>query len=229
MKKFAKAGARVCFTYLYQQEEAKETERLCCDCGNNNVQGYCVDGKNEEEIRCFIESVIQLYGRIDILINNAGFISRRLFCDMNNEVWNKSIETNLNATMYYCKYVLNIMTQQEDGSIVNISTVCAEQPIRGQAAYSTTKSAIESFSKVLALEYGQHHIRVNVVSPGFILSGSPKHMTGEQIQSVIENIPLKRAGYSEDVANAVLFLASNKASYITGSNINVSGGNHLKS
>nr|WP_297936210.1 SDR family NAD(P)-dependent oxidoreductase [uncultured Lachnoclostridium sp.] len=230
VEEFANAGANVCFTYLNQEESAKELEVQYKGVTDIKVEGFCVDGRVESDVKAFVEQVLKQYGKIDVLVNNAAFISRRNFEDMNEEVWNKSIETNLNATGYFCKYVLNSMKSHNAGAIINISTVCAEQPCRGQAAYSSTKAAIEALSKVLALEYGPNHIRVNVVAPGFIMSGTPKqkHMTEEQVQNVEDSIPLKRSGYPKDVANAVLFLASEKASYITGDVIHITGGNHLK-
>ncbi len=225
--KFAEAGAKVIFTYLSNEEKACEVIETANKKYGILVDTKQVDGRCEREVKKFLDYISEKYGHIDVLINNAGYITRRNVEDMTDDIWLNSIDTNFNAVMYFCKNSLKLM-KHGNSSIVNISTVCAEQPLKGQAAYSTTKSAVETLSKVLALEYAKYKIRVNVVSPGFIMTEKKKMMSEQDIQNVIESIPLKRAGNSDDIANVVMFLASDDSSYITGANIPISGGNHLR-
>ena len=225
--KFAEAGAKVIFTYLSNEEKACEVIETANKKYGILVDTKQVDGRCEREVKKFLDYISEKYGYIDVLINNAGYITRRNVEDMTDDIWLNSIDTNFNAVMYFCKNSLKLM-KHGNSSIVNISTVCAEQPLKGQAAYSTTKSAVETLSKVLALEYAKYKIRVNVVSPGFIMTEKKKMMSEQDIQNVIESIPLKRAGNSDDIANVVMFLASDDSSYITGANIPISGGNHLR-
>ncbi len=225
--KFAEAGAKVIFTYLSNEEKACEVIETANKKYGILVDTKQVDGRCEREVKKFLDYISEKYGHIDVLINNAGYITRRNVEDMTDDIWLNSIDTNFNAVMYFCKNSLKLM-KHGNSSIVNISTVCAEQPLKGQAAYSTTKSAVETLSKVLALEYAKYKIRVNVVSPGFIMTEKKKMMSEQDIQNVIESIPLKRAGNSDDIANVVMFLASDDSSYITGANIPISGRNHLR-
>lgn len=225
--KFAEAGAKVIFTYLSNEEKACEVIETANKKYGILVDTKQVDGRCEREVKKFLDYISEKYGHIDVLINNAGYITRRNVEDMTDDIWLNSIDTNFNAVMYFCKNSLKLM-KHGNSSIVNISTVCAEQPLKEQAAYSTTKSAVETLSKVLALEYAKYKIRVNVVSPGFIMTEKKKMMSEQDIQNVIESIPLKRAGNSDDIANVVMFLASDDSSYITGANIPISGGNHLR-
>lgn len=167
-------------------------------------------------------------GKIDILINCAGYISRGFFLNTTEDVWKNTLDSNVNSIFHYSKYVLKHMILQKSGCIINISSVSAHFPAKGQAAYSTSKGAIESLTKALALEYGKYNIRVNTIAPGLIETEVVKTISPKVKSEILTKTPLGRFGRADDISNLALFLSSERASYITGTQILVTGGRHLE-
>lgn len=139
-----------------------------------------------------------------------------------------TLDSNVNSIFHYSKYVLKHMILQKSGCIINISSVSAHFPAKGQAAYSTSKGAIESLTKALALEYGKYNIRVNTIAPGLIETEVVKTISPKVKSEILTKTPLGRFGRADDISNLALFLSSERASYITGTQILVTGGRHLE-
>lgn len=226
VKAYAREGCKVFFTYLHSEDEAKSlveelrNESLCVDCCK-------VDNRSDEEIASFVKEVIKKYKKIDILVNNAGFISRGLFLNTTNQIFEKTVETNLYGTISFCKYVIKHMILNKGGSIINISSRSSSQPSPGQSAYSLSKAAIDSLTKTLAIEYGKYGIRVNTIAPGLVESDILKSMTDKRKEDIIKMTPLAKNADPNDIANAAIFLSSDLASHITGIQLMVTGGRHL--
>lgn len=225
VRAFAEAGARVYFTYLSNKEKAHIiVENLSKKYFTKTFQ---VDGRNYSAVEEFIKDILKENKKIDVLINNAGFIPRSLFLQTTEKIWHKTIDSNLTSVYNYCNIVLKYMMLQKSGVVLNISSVSAHQPDRGQSAYSTSKGAIESLTKNLAIEFGAYNIRINTIAPGLIETEIVKTISSETKNNILKKIPLKRFGIVEDVSNAALFLASDKAEYITGIQFMITGGRHL--
>lgn len=226
VRAFAREKCKVIFTYLNSEEKAKELEeemrsQLLC------VEGYRVDNRASDEISAFVKKVAEKYKRIDVLVNNAGFISRGLFLNTSNEVIEKTVETNTYGTVNFCKAVLKYMMLNKSGSIINMTSVSSLQPSVGQAAYSLSKAAIESLTKTMAIEYGKYNIRVNAIAPGLVDTDVVKSITEKRKKEIQKYTPLGKNASTDDISNAAIFLASEMASHITGIQLLVTGGRHL--
>lgn len=223
---FCSEGCRVYFTYL---NSAKNTHDLCAILKKKrkNVFSMQVDNREREQIEKFVSSVIEIEGQIDVLINNAGVIPRGLIFDTPMETWQKCIETNMYGVIHYSKAVLKSMVLKKRGVILNISSISAQRPVIGQAAYSASKAAIESLTKAFALEYGKFNIRINTIAPGLIETGNVKTITQAIKDSNLEKTPLKSLATVGDICSAAYFLASDMAKSITGIQLVISGGRHL--
>ena len=159
-----------------------------------------------------------------ILINNAGITSDQIFLRMKNEDWDNVINTNLNGVFNLSKIFVKNMIKQKEGRIINISSISGLMGNPGQVNYSSSKAALNGFTKSLAKELGSRNITVNCIAPGFIETDMTSYIDENQKNKLLETIPLKRLGKSEDVAKLVSFLSSNEASYITGQTISIDGG-----
>ena len=159
-----------------------------------------------------------------ILINNAGITSDQIFLRMKNEDWDNVINTNLNGVFNLSKIFVKNMIKQKEGRIINISSISGLMGNPGQVNYSSSKAALNGFTKSLAKELGSRNITVNCIAPGYIETDMTSHIDENQKNKLLETIPLKRLGKSEDVAKLVSFLSSNEASYITGQTISIDGG-----
>jgi 3-oxoacyl-[acyl-carrier protein] reductase len=168
--------------------------------------------------------VLEDFGSIDILINNAGITKDNLLMRMNEEDFDKVIDVNLKSVFNMTKAVLKPMLKQRHGSVINISSVVGVKGNAGQANYSASKAGIIGFSKSMALELGSRNIRTNVIAPGFIETEMTAKLDEKTVDGWREAIPLKRGGSPEDIANACVFLASDLSSYITGQVLHVDGG-----
>ncbi|EPY28761.1 3-oxoacyl-[acyl-carrier protein] reductase [Strigomonas culicis] len=164
---------------------------------------------------------------IDILVNNVGITRDMLFIRMKDEEWNDVINTNLNSVFRITKFVLHNMMKKRWGRIINITSVIGSIGNKGQANYAASKAAISGFSKSLAKELGSRGITVNCVAPGFIDTDMTKAISQEKIDLILKQIPSGRLGSDDDIAYAVSFLASSKASYINGTTLHVNGGMHM--
>jgi NAD(P)-dependent dehydrogenase (short-subunit alcohol dehydrogenase family) len=184
------------------------------------------DISDEDQSRRLIEQTIEHFGRLDILINNAGITRDRTFRKMTPDEWRAVVETNLNGVFYCIHAATPHLIEQRDGQIINITSVIALSGNIGQANYAATKAGIIGFTKTLALELARYNITVNCVAPGFIETDMLAKVPDEYREKILERIPLHRFGTPEDVAKAVRFLCTD-GDYITGEVISVNGGIYM--
>ena len=221
--KLANMGVKMAVNYNTSEEAAKEVAKTINDQGG---EAFIVraDVSNLEQVTAMVDKVSEAWGHVDILVNNAGIISDGLLLRMSDEAWHKVIETNLNGTFYCTRAVLRSMVRQRWGRIINIGSVVGIRGNIGQANYTASKAAIIGFTKAMAKEVATRDITVNTVNPGYISTDTVAGLTQEQKDRIMTWIPQGHFGETEDVAHMVAFLASNKASYITGQAISVDGG-----
>tara|TARA_B100001142_G_scaffold89951_1_gene91715 strand:- start:4388 stop:5128 length:741 start_codon:yes stop_codon:yes gene_type:complete len=222
-KELAKAGATVLINYANSKDSAlKVLEEIVEGSGKGEVVGFDVSDYSivEEKIKYLIEK----YEKIDILVNNAGITRDSLFMRMKESQWDEVFETNTKGVFNCTKNVVRMMLKNQYGKIINISSVVGEMGNPGQVNYSSTKSALIGFTKSLAKELGSKNINVNAITPGFIETEITEVLSDSIKDKYKEIIPLSRFGKPEDVAKAVLFLASDDSSYITGEVLKINGG-----
>mgnify|MGYP001266952975 FL=1 len=186
-----------------------------------------MDVTSKDDVADVFQAIRDKYGPVSTLVNNAGITQDNLFIRMKNEEWDEVINTNLNSIFRVTKESIKDMVKSKYGRIINIGSVVGLSGNPGQVNYASSKSALLGFTKSLAREFASRNITVNIISPGFIETDMTKKLTDEQQTSITKSIPLSRLGNSDDVANLAMFLASDKASYITGENINVNGGLYM--
>lgn len=189
--------------------------------------GMLLNVIDPESIHTGLAIVKERYGMPTILVNNAAVTQDNLLLRMKDDEWNKVIETNLNSIYRLSKACLRDMLKERWGRIINISSVVGVTGNPGQVNYAAAKAGLIGFTKSLAQEVGSRDITVNVVAPGFIDTDMTRHLPEEQRTLLLEKIPIQRLGQPEDIANAVVFLASNAASYITGQTLHVNGGMYM--
>lgn len=219
----AKQGYNIALNYRKENEELENTKKEIEEIG---VQVLAVKGDvaNFEECENFVKQVIERFGQIDVLVNNAGITKDMLLMRMKKEDFEQVIDTNLVGTFNVTKNVVPYMMKARSGRIINISSVVGISGNAGQTNYSASKAGIIGFTKSLAKEIASRNILVNAVAPGFIETNMTDVLKDDVKQEIAKNIPLKRMGTAQDVANVVKFLASDDSSYITGQVINVDGG-----
>ena len=219
----AKQGYNIALNYRKENEELENTKKEIEEIG---VQVLAVKGDvaNFEECENFVKQVIERFGQIDVLVNNAGITKDMLLMRMKKEDFEQVIDTNLVGTFNVTKNVVPYMMKAHSGRIINISSVVGISGNAGQTNYSASKAGIIGFTKSLAKEIASRNILVNAVAPGFIETNMTDVLKDDVKQEIAKNIPLKRMGTAQDVANVVKFLASDDSSYITGQVINVDGG-----
>ena len=220
---FVKQGANIAFTYRSSDEKAKalEDELSANGC---KVKGYKSDASNFEAAQQLAVDVLEEFGSIDVLVNNAGITKDGLLMRMSEDDFDRVMDINMKSVFNMTKAVLRPMLKQRKGSIINMSSVVGVKGNAGQANYSASKAAINGFTKSTALELGSRNIRCNSIAPGFIETEMTEALAEEQIQEWRNAIPLKRGGTSEDIANSALFLASDMSAYVTGQVLHVCGG-----
>ena len=185
---------------------------------------FQLDVTDVESVDSVVKKIIDETGGIHILVNNAGITQDNLFMRMKPEQWAQVIDVNLNGVFHVTKAVIRTMVKQHSGRIINISSVVGFSGNPGQVNYSSTKSGLIGFTKSLSREVGTRGITVNAVAPGFINTAMTQALNKSQQQAILSQIPLGRMGEEKDIANAVAFLASEEASYITGTVLHVNGG-----
>tara|TARA_B100000674_G_C37774058_1_gene883978 strand:+ start:161 stop:898 length:738 start_codon:yes stop_codon:yes gene_type:complete len=191
----------------------------------DNVITKRFDISNHSSIEKFIDECDDIFhNKIDILINNAGITQDNLAIRMKDDEWNKVLDINLTSTFFLSKNVLKKMLKNKNGKIINVTSVVGHTGNIGQTNYTASKSGLIGMSKSLALEYGKKNIKINCISPGFIKSDMTDKISENYKDILKEKIPLARFGVPNDVANAVIFLSSSMADYITGETIHVNGG-----
>ena len=220
---FTQHGANVAFTYSSSVEAAEELEQELTNMGVK-AKAYKSNAASFEEAQELIANVSKDFSSIDILINNAGITKDNLLMRMSEEDFDKVIEVNLKSIFNMTKAVQRTMLKQRHGSIINMSSVVGVKGNAGQSNYAASKAGIIGFSKSMALELGSRNIRTNVIAPGFIETEMTAKLDEKTVQGWRDNIPLKRGGSPEDIANACVFLGSDLSSYVTGQVINVDGG-----
>lgn len=216
-------GAKVVVNHRNSPEGAEEVVTAIKSGGGEAVM-IQADVAQSSEAQRLIKETIDSFGQIDILVNNAGTTRDTLLMTMKDEDWDLVLRTNLSSTYYCSKAVMRPMMKKRSGRIINITSVVGLSGQAGQTNYAASKAGIIGFTKSLAKEVGSRHITVNAVAPGFIPTALTEVLPPEMIQSLITNTPLGRMGTVEDVANVVLFLASNEAAFITGQVLTVDGG-----
>lgn len=221
--KLAEHGAHVAFTYRSSKTEAEALEKELIALGVK-AKAYQSDAADYASTEKIVEDVVAGFGSIDIVVNNAGITKDTLLMRMSEEMWDDVINTNLKSVFNVTKAVQKTLLKQRSGSIINISSVVGNSGNAGQANYAASKAGINGFTKSIAKEIGSRNVRCNSIAPGFIETEMTHGLNEDQKKIWLENIPLKRAGTPEDVANLVVFLASDMSSYITGQVFNVCGG-----
>jgi 3-oxoacyl-[acyl-carrier protein] reductase len=222
---FARSGANimVCYPFEGERSAAEETaEQIRAE--GASVMIFQADVRSSEEIDQMVESMIKSWGSVDVLVNNAGITKDKLLIKMSDEEWQSVIDINLGGTFRCSRRVSKEMMSKRYGRIVNISSVMGLQGNAGQSNYSASKGGIIAFTKSMAKEFGARNITVNCVAPGYISTAMTSVLPETVRQSFINRVLIKREGSPEDIMQAVLFLASDQASYITGQVIVVDGG-----
>ncbi|HIY75787.1 MAG TPA: 3-oxoacyl-[acyl-carrier-protein] reductase [Candidatus Sphingobacterium stercorigallinarum] len=220
---FAQQGANVAFTYLSSVEKGEALEKELQQYGTQ-VKGFRSDASDFQQADALITDIVEEFGALDIVVNNAGITQDGLLMRMTEEQWDQVINVNLKSIFNVSKAASKVMMKKRSGSIINVSSVVGIQGNAGQANYAASKAGIIGFSKSIAKELGSRNIRTNVVAPGFIRTEMTDVLDPKVVAGWEANIPLKRAGAPEDVANACLFLASDLSSYVTGQVLPVCGG-----
>ncbi len=219
----AKAGAKVAFVYRSSKESADAMVSELSDAG---LEVFAIQGDvaSKEDAERIVEEVVNKWERLDILVNNAGIIKDGLLAIMEKDAWQSVIDTNLTGVYNFAQSVMRQMMSQRYGRIVNISSVAAEFGNQGQVNYAASKGGIQGLTRCLATEVGRRNVTVNAVAPGFIETDMTEAVRNAAEGEIKKRISVRRLGLPEDIANAVLFLASEEASYITGHVLTVDGG-----
>ncbi len=220
---FAAQGAHVAFSDLKYDEKAQELEKEIQQLGVKG-KGYASDASSFSESEKLVDEVVVDFGRIDILINNAGITRDTLLMRMSEDQWDDVIRINLKSTFNLTKAAQKYMLKQRSGSIINMSSVVGMGGNAGQANYAASKAGMIGFTKSVAQELGPRNIRCNAIAPGFIETDMTASLPEDVKKGWAEKIPLRRAGQAQDVANVAIFLASDLSSYVTGQVIAVCGG-----
>ncbi len=221
VKKFVSLNGNILATGTKEEK----LDSLKNEFSNINITKF--DISDHSKIEEFIEDASSKLSGIDILINNAGINLDNLSLRMKDNEWKKVIDINLGSTFFLCKYAIKKMLKNKFGRIINITSIVGHTGNLGQSNYSASKAAIIGMSKSLAIEYAKKNITINCVSPGFIQSKMTENINDNIKELLISKIPMSRLGTGEDVSNAVAFLSSEAASYITGETIHVNGGMYM--
>ena len=220
---FCAEGALTTITYARSKEQADAfvEEMRSKDYDLTAIQADCA---NKVEVENTISTLIDKHGRIDVLVNNAGITKDQLLLMMSDDDWNSVINTNLNSVYFSTKIALRHMLKKRSGVVINLSSIAGSRPGKGHSNYAASKGGIEAFTKSIAAELGARNIRINAIAPGLIetdMSQFVRDAAGDEIKN---QIALRKFGRPEDIANAVAFLASDAAAYITGEILHVDGG-----
>ena len=220
---FAKAGYDVAINY---RRSAEKAAALVDEIKAYGVNAICVqaDVADSAQVKLMFEAIRSELGAVDILINNAGIAHTGLLTDMTDDEWQRLINTDLSGTFYCCREALRDMIRAHSGVIINIASMWGEVGASCEAAYSASKAGVIGLTKALAKEVGPSGIRINAVSPGVVMTDMMADYTQDEINALKDETPLNALGTPEDIAEAVLFLASEKARFITGQVLSVNGG-----
>ena len=222
-RRLAEAGVKVGVNYLSSPESAEEVVSSIISAGGEAlmVEG---DVSQEEPAKSTVQQVVSNWGRIDILVNNAGINRDRLLLRMNTDDWDQVIQVDLRGAFLCTRFVMPHLIKQRSGRVVNISSVVGISGNPGQANYAAAKAGLIGFTKSVAREVASRNVTVNALAPGYIATGMVEKLSEAAREKILSRIPMGRFGVAEDVSEAVVFLCSNGASYITGEVLTIDGG-----
>jgi len=220
--KLAESGATVALAARNQEKLNQTVQQITVKGGHGAA--FALDVADEEQIKSAVKSALAQFGKIDILVNNAGITRDQLVMRMKRADWDAVLHTNLTAAYLCIQQVIGSMLKQRWGRIINMTSVFGQMGQAGQANYASSKAGLIGLTMAIAREVGSRNITCNAVAPGFIETAMTSGFSEEFKQNALKNIPLGRIGTPQDVANAVAFLASEDASYVTGHVLNVNGG-----
>src|SRR5688500_3060399 len=223
---FGKKGATVVLSYAGNEAAANEAVKLC-EAAGGKAKAIKFDVADTKAGAEAIDSVVKEFGRLDVLVNNAGVAIDGLIMRFKDEDWDKTLDTNLKGAFGLIRAASRPMMKQKGGSIINLSSVVGEMGNGGQAAYASSKAGLIGLTKSIARELASRNIRINAVTPGFIATDMTAKIPEDAKAKMLENIPLGKLGSAEDIANAVLFLAGDTGAYITGEVLKVNGGMYM--
>ena len=221
--KYAENGYDVVINYVSDKTDVTSLEKEFKEKGVESLI-LKADVSKQEEVQELVDKVIEKFGKIDVLVNNAGITKDNLLMRMSEEEFDKVLEINLKGTFLVTKAVTKYMMKKRSGSIINLSSVVGVAGNAGQCNYSASKAGIIGFTKSIAKELASRNIRANAVAPGFIETDMTNVLTDTVKESIYNQIPLKRMGNAKEVAELIYFLGTEKSSYITGQVINIDGG-----
>mgnify|MGYP003298573915 CR=1 FL=1 len=224
--KFASEGADVAFTDLVIDDNAKATEAEIAAYGVR-AKGYASNAANYDDTHNVVNEIMKDFGRIDILVNNAGITRDGLMMRMDEKQWDAVITVNLKSAFNFIHAITPIMMRQRGGSIINMASVVGVSGNAGQSNYSASKAGMIGLAKSIAKELGSRGVRANAIAPGFIITDMTAQLSEEVRESWAKQIPMRRGGTPEDVANVATFLASDLSSYVTGQVIHCCGGMNM--
>lgn len=222
VRRFAEQGASVAFTYRSSSAAADALAKDLEQHGNP-VKAYQSDASSYEQSETLAKTVLEEFGRVDILVNNAGITRDTLLLRMTEEHWDDVVQTNLKSVFNLTKHLLRSMMKNRGGSIINMSSIVGMTGNAGQANYAASKAGIFGFTKSVAKEMGTRGIRCNAIAPGFIETDMTDALDEDTKQTYLDNIPLKRLGKAEEVADVCVFLGADLSAYVSGQVISVCG------
>ncbi len=220
---FSEQGAIVVLVDVLEKE-MKEVDGIIRKGGREvlSIQG---DVSNNSQVQDAVKKTVKSFGKIDVLVNNAGIdVGSAPIVHVTEEMWDKSLQVNLKSVFYFCRSVVPLMVANGKGSIVNVASIAGREPNENMAPYAVSKAGVICFSRVLAKEVARDGIRVNCIAPGLTKTDLLKNLSPEQFDTLLKKIPMGRVGNPEEVADLILFLCSEKSSFITGQCFNISGG-----
>lgn len=225
-KKYAENGANLAVIATKDNEKAQAAIEELKKNGTD-VKLYLCDIKNADQVASVSEAILADFGRVDIVVNNAGITRDNLLPGMSIADIDDVIDINLKGTMYVTRSFIRNFIKRKGGNVINISSVVGLMGNKGQANYAASKAGIVGFTKTVAKEYGRKNIRCNAIAPGYIATEMTAQLSEAQTEELKKQLPLTRLGTPEDIAELALFLASEKSSYITGEVIKVDGGMYV--
>ncbi len=223
----ATGGARVALNYAGNEAAANEALALCRQAGAERAQLYRFDVADPAACAQAVDAVVKELGSLDVLVNNAGIAIDQLVMRVKDEDWERQLRVNLTGAFNLIRAATRPMMKARGGAIVNLTSVVGEMGNAGQAAYAATKAGLIGLTKSVARELASRNVRVNAVAPGYIVTDMTAGLPEAARAKLTEMIPLARLGTAEDVANAVAWLASDQASYVTGEVLRVNGGMYM--
>ena len=218
VKEFTRLGYNVAFTYLNSIEKAKELS------ASNGAFSIMADASKSEDVNKAVQLATERFGRIDILINNAGIDEFALFTEITDDMWHRMIETNLSSAFYASRAVLPQMISRKCGAIINVSSMWGQVGASCEVHYSVSKAGMIGLTKALAKEVGPSGIRVNCICPGVIDTDMNAHLSENDLEQLKNDTPLEKIGSPQDVVNTLVFLSEDASSFITGQILGVNGG-----